>query len=329
MPDKTPWPDVRDRLIERARLLRAVRGFFEDRGLTEVDTPALSGCGNPDPAVEPIRATTQVFGSRPLYLHTSPELAMKRLLVAGSGDIWQLCRVFRDGELGRWHEPEFMMLEWYRLGFDEHELMTEVGELLNTCFASQTLPVFRLTYAQAFSQATGLDPHLGDRDLESALSVLLAERGIDAPAGLDVAGRLDLAAATLMIPQLPRNAIVFVHDYPARQAALAALRATLPPVAARFEVFVNGIELGNGFRELTDPAEQRDRFAADNRRRETLGLRPIEPDEAFLAALDSGLPACAGVAVGFDRLAAIATGQAQLSDAMTLAHASRPGPAND
>ena len=243
---------------------------------------------------------------------------MKRLLAAGLGDIYQVCRVYRDGEIGRWHQPEFTMLEWYRLGFDDHRLMDEVEALVrNTAAgAAAAWPAHRLTYRQAFERTLGVDP-LGDVD---AVAAALRGRGIDIPAELDADGLLDLAFAVAVMPALPPAAWIFVHDYPASQAALARLKPGTPPVAARFELFAQGVELANGYFELTDAAEQRRRFAADHavRRRRNLPLPPI--DTALLAALEHGLPDCAGVALGFDRLVAVATGVTSVAATMALAH---------
>jgi lysyl-tRNA synthetase class 2 len=315
--------ELRSRLALRAHLRRTVREFFETRGVSEVDTPSLSPAANPDPAIEPLKTVPASLGGRPHYLHTSPEFAMKRLLAAGSGDIFQLCRVYRDHELGRWHEPEFMMLEWYRIGFDEHRLMDEVAELLAACLTPDgpRLPVQRSTYGELCRRELGIDPHGAPEAIVSGVSQLLAARRIDVPDHLSAIASLDLAMATQVVPKLPRQTIVFIHDYPAAQASLAALRPGDPPVAARFEVFVDGIELGNGYRELTDSAEQRARFERDAAKRRAAGNDVPPLDEQLLEALARGLPACAGVALGFDRLVAVAAGARRLADVMDLPHA--------
>ncbi len=295
-----------------------IRKFFAARGVLEIDTPALSQTGVPDPAIECIRADVAGLGELAHFLQPSPEYAMKRLLVAGSGDIYQLCRVFRDGELGRWHQPEFTLLEWYRVGWDESELMTEVEQLFNETLgnARPSGPSVRLTYAQAFERHLNIDPH----DPGDALPSKLRERGIHVPQDLSSDALLDLALSQIVVPGVDSDALTFVYDYPASQASLAEIKPTTPRVAARFEVFARGIELANGFRELRDPNEQRRRFEAELAMR-TVESRTTPPlDEEFLAALEQGLPACAGVAVGVDRLVALAAGLDNVADAMSFAH---------
>ena len=302
----------------RARMLARTRAFFAARGVLEVETPSLSESAPTDPALESVEVAVRAL-ARPHYLHTSPELAMKRLLAAGAGDMYQICRVFRDGELGRWHQPEFTMLEWYRLGWDDDRLMDEVEALVRDALDAETTrkwPAERITYRNAFVRALGVDP------LRDARSVgrRLAEHGIEVPAGLDDDALLDLALGTVVAPGFAREALTFVHDYPRTQAALARLKPGEPKVAARFELFAGGLELANGFAELTDAREQRRRFYANQavRRRRGLPTRPV--DEDFLAALEQGLPACAGVALGFDRLVAVAGGLPSLADAVAFAH---------
>jgi lysyl-tRNA synthetase class 2 len=322
MAETSVEPDLATRLRLRAALTKRCRAFFDERGVVEVDTPALSASANPDPAIEPIAATPVSLNRGTHYLHTSPEFTMKRLLAAGSGDIFQLCRVFRDGELGRWHEPEFVMLEWYRLGFDEHRLMAEVAALLNACLAdgAHEWPAAKFTYADMLMRHAGIDPHRPDAEVVAAVYMKLEHCGIQAPPDLTANACLDLAFSLLIVPVLPAETIVFIHDYPAAQAALAEIRATTPPVAARFEVFVNGVELGNGYRELTDPGEQRIRFERDLEARRAAGAQLPELDADFLAALRSGLPPCAGVALGFDRLAAVIAGAQRLADVINFPH---------
>lgn len=321
-----PMPYARTATLEALRLRAAVlarlRAFFAARGVLEVETPALSPAGVTDPALESIAAMVTSLGGT-LYLHTSPELAMKRLLASGTGDIFQICRVFRDGELGRWHEPEFTMLEWYRVGWDDMRLMGEVEELARAALGEAGLgwPVARRPYREAFAAAVGVDPALDDAELYAArLRGRLRALGVDAPPGLAAEALSDLAFGALVVPSLPRDALTFVHDYPASQAALAKLKPGRPPVAARFELFAGGVELANGFAELTDAHEQRRRFAADLERRRR-GARAEPPvDDAFLAALDAGLPECAGVAVGVDRLVALAAGAAGLAPVLAFSH---------
>ena len=304
-----------DMLRERAAMLARIREFFAERGVLEVETPALSTAGISDPAIESVAASV---GGRQHWLYTSPEFAMKRLLAAGIGDSYQICRVFRDGELGRWHQPEFTLLEWYRVGWDETALMDEVEQLIRHAVGESVRfgSAPRLTYARAFERCLGIDPH-GDL---TGLSGRLENLGIDVPDGLDRDALLDLALSEVVVAGLDPDALTFIHDYPANQAALAAIKPQTPPVAARFEAFAGRIELANGFRELTDPAEQRARFVQEIETRRARG-QPVAPlDEAFLAALEQGLPACSGVAVGIDRLVALAAGLDNVAAAMSFAH---------
>jgi lysyl-tRNA synthetase class 2 len=287
----------------RAELLRRLRAFFDARGLLEVETPVLSRAGSTDRHLGSFRID-DAQGSR--YLHTSPEFPMKRLLAAGSGDIWQVCKVFRADEVGRFHNPEFTLIEWYRLGFDQHRLMREVAELVATLVPSVAGEPEYLTYREAFQRHAGIDPFQMDAQLcRSALQN--AGREPPAVTELDDDDWLDLVAGELVYPALGQHGIAFVYDYPANQAALARIRPDEPPVAERFEAFVRGVELANGFHELADPDEQRRRFEGDLERRRDDGLPMVPMDEHLLQALGQGFPDCAGVALGFDRLAMLAT----------------------
>ena len=309
-------------LRQRAAMLTAIRAFFAERGVLEVETPALSSASVTDPAIESIVARARSLGQGAQYLQTSPEFAMKRLLAAGSGDIYQLCRVFRDDELGRWHQPEFTMLEWYRVGWDEQQLMTEVGELIEAALhaavpgaASAARRVVRRTYAQAVHSVLGAPPDAPTAELVRRL----AKQGVDVPQGLSQDAVLDLAFGTVVIASFDLRAVTLVYDYPASQAALARVKPTTPPVAARFEAFCGGVELANGFHELNDAAEQRRRFLSDTATRRAAGRHAPPLDEDLLRALPS-LPDCAGVALGFDRLVALATGQNELKAVLGFAH---------
>ncbi len=315
-----------DLLRRRAAILGSIRGFFAERGVLEVETPALSSAGVTDPALENIHALVKSLGARPQYLHTSPEFAMKRLLAAGCGDIYQICRVFRDDELGRWHQPEFTLLEWYRVGWDEQRLMTEVEALLATVLAtagkSGPHTSIRVRYSDAVESALGVGADAPTAEIAARLSAA----GIDVPRELTHDATLDLAISTVVLASFDATALVFVYDYPASQAALARVKPGHPPVAARFEVFSRGIELANGFHELGDEVEQRERFTADLETRRRAG-RSVPPlDEELLAALAAGLPDCAGVAVGLDRLIALTTGQTDVASVVSFAHA-RPSSA--
>jgi lysyl-tRNA synthetase class 2 len=233
---------------------------------------------------------------------------MKRLLAAGSGDIWQLARVFRDGERGRLHHPEFTLLEWYRVGWDHQRLIDEVAELVGELLAERhRLPVERLAYRDAFATHAGVDPwRAGVAGLRAAAARLGIE--VHDPEGGDADTWRDLLLVHAVEPRLGDGRLTFLYDYPASQAALARVRPGDPPLAERFELYWQGVELANGFHELRDPAEQRRRFAADRAARERRGLPATAPDARFLAALDAGLPACAGVALGVDRLLMLAAG---------------------
>jgi len=309
-----------DTLRRRAAILASIREFFAQRGVLEVETPALSSAGVTDPALENISARVRSLGARPQHLHTSPEFAMKRLLAAGCGDIYQICRVFRDDELGRWHQPEFTLLEWYRVGWDEQRLMSEVDALLATALAvggnSRPRGTIRVRYSDAVESALGVRADAPTAEIAARLSAA----GVDVPRDLSHDALLDLAVSTVVLGSFDAAALVFVYDYPASQAALARVKPGHPPVAARFEVFGRGIELANGFHELGDATEQRRRFMADLDARRRAG-RDVPPlDEELLAALAAGLPDCAGVAVGLDRLVALATGHTDVASVVSFAH---------
>jgi lysyl-tRNA synthetase class 2 len=303
-------------LKSRAAMLAAARHFFAARAVLEVETPILSAAAASDPQIESL--ATRVAGlAAPVYLGTSPEYAMKRLLAAGSGDIYQICKVFRDEERGRWHNPEFTLLEWYRLGFDDARLMDEVEALV----AELLLPYRTLERAERSSYAAVLQRHAGvDAHGSSSgeLAAAAVRHGITCGAELERDARLDLLMGLVVGPQLGRGRPCFVYDYPASQAALARLKPGVPAVAARFELYLDGLELANGFHELGDGAELRARFTQDLLLRRARGQVQTPLDERLLAALDAGLPECAGVALGFDRLVAVALGASQLSDVMAF-----------
>jgi elongation factor P--(R)-beta-lysine ligase len=286
----------------RAELLAKLRQFFAARGVMEVDTPALSQAGATDRHIQSFRVEDGRKGH--LYLHTSPEFPMKRLLASGSGDVYQICKVFRSGEAGRNHNPEFTMLEWYRLGLDHHQLMAEVAVLIGGLMPELDPPEF-LTYREAFQLHAGFDvTQAGSKDCIAALT--RDGRGVPAEDQLDYDGWLDMVAGELVYPALGKGRLIFIYNYPASQAALARIWPGEPPVAERFEAFINGVELVNGFHELADAAEQRRRFEADRIYRRQHGLMDIPMDERLLEALGHGLPGCAGVALGFDRLVMVA-----------------------
>ncbi len=311
-----------DALRLRAGMLASIRAFFAERGVLEVETPYLSTATVTDAHLHSIPA--EVAGRR-LYLQTSPEYAMKRLLAAGSGPVFQLARAFRDGEAGRRHNPEFTLLEWYRPGYDHHRLMDEVEELLAAVLPAGRTgarggePAERLTYAEAFRRHAGVDPFEGSAE-DLAAAARERSGGSVPDLGSDRDAWLDLLMATVVETHLGRGRPTFVHDFPAAQAALAKIRddGEGHPVAERFELFVEGTELANGFHELTDPREQRERFERDLARRRDRGLPEPPVDERFLAALEAGLPECAGVALGIDRLLMVALGTDSIRDVLAF-----------
>lgn len=299
-----------DMLRNRARMLHGIRAFFDVRGVMEVSPPLLSAAAVTDPQIESVQA--RVCGET-RYLHTSPEFAMKRLLAAGSGDIYYLGPVFRDGERGRRHATEFTMLEWYRPGFDLEALMTEVETLLlPLAYPHRPLqPAMRLSYREAFLRYAGIDPFAAS---DEALAAVARERGLDVAGEMGRDDWLDLLISTAVAPQLPVDRLTFVHDYPASQAALArVVDGPCGAVARRFEAYLGELELANGFHELAVAGEQRARFEADLARRQARGQAAVPVDEQLLAALAAGLPDCAGVSVGIDRLLMAVCGVADIS----------------
>ena len=328
----SPWRPTATRamLEQRAILLSRARRFFADGGVLEVDTPMVVNAPVTDVHIHSARvdlgAPLPVAGasaqhtetSRPFFLHTSPEYAMKRLLAAGSGDIYQICHVVRGFEHGRLHNAEFTLIEWYRVGFTLDDLMSEVDALVRALLG----PVAtghgseRITYREAFVRELGLDPFTAS---VGELSQAARKSGFDDGGSGDSGGAtatsaphrdelLDFLMGAVVGPRLGANALTFVHGYPATQAALARLDPQDPRAALRFELYCEGVELANGFHELASPAEQRARFNQDIAERHRIGLPAFPPDELLLAALEAGLPECSGVALGFDRTLMLATG---------------------
>jgi len=309
----TPTPDWRPsaalaNLRRRAALLAGVRSFFAGRGLLEVDTPQLVNHAVTDLHLHSAEVRWPGSAAQTGYLHTSPEYAMKRLLAAGSEDIYQLCHVFRGGEHGAFHNAEFTLVEWYRRGWNIETLMREVDELLRWLLGTAAgAAARRLSYEQAFVQTLGCNPLL---DADRVLADCARARGSDAAlvGGCARDELLELLMGSYVGPQLGGDGPVFVDRYPASQAALARLDSADPRVAMRFELYLHGMELANGFEELADADEQRARFRADQAARAARGLTVPAMDEFLLAALRAGLPPCSGVALGFDRLLMIACG---------------------
>jgi elongation factor P--(R)-beta-lysine ligase len=316
----------RERLLGRAALLKRAREFFAARGVLEVDTPVVVNAPVSDVHIhsarvqlagEPGTHGAAAAAAPALFLHTSPEYAMKRLLAAGSGDIYQICHVVRSREYGRLHNPEFTLIEWYRLGFPLGQLMDEVEALVRTLLgaAAASRASERLTYRDAFLRELGLDPFTAsEAALAGAAQPLGFDAGAGGPAGVGRDEWLELLMASLVGPRLGSNALTFVQGYPATQAGLARLDPSDPRVAQRFELYCEGIELANGFHELTAPDEQRARFERDNAERRRRRLPVAAPDERLLAALAAGLPDCSGVALGFDRLAMLALGATRIEE---------------
>ncbi|MEH6626982.1 MAG: elongation factor P--(R)-beta-lysine ligase [Motiliproteus sp.] len=300
---------------QRAQLYRAIRAFFAVREVMEVDTPVLSAAAVSDPYLQPMCSEFQGPGQNqglPLFLQTSPEYAMKRLLAAGSGAIYQLAKSFRNGESGRRHNPEFCMLEWYRPGFDAQQLMVEVEALLLEVAGCG--PAVKLSYRQAFQQYLGIDPHPATA---AQLQALAVERlDVDDMALEDRDAWLDLLFSHLIEPELQQP--TFIYDYPASQAALAQVSVddSGALVARRFELFINGLELANGYLELVDAAEQASRFAGDQLKRQQMGLVPLPTDHHLVAALQAGMPDCAGVALGVDRLLMLISGCTHIDEVL-------------
>jgi elongation factor P--(R)-beta-lysine ligase len=291
-------------LRQRAAMLDMVRDFFRARAVLEVETPVALSHTVTDVQIESLRLATDP----PRYLQTSPEYPMKRLLAAGSGDIFQICRVFRAAERGRLHNPEFTLIEWYRQGFDLAAIMTETAQLAGQLLAPAAVaaaPVELLSYRDAFRRHLDCDP----LEVPAAeLALLCARLGLAAQS-LATATRddlLDFLVATQVGPQLGLGQLTCLHNFPASQAALAQIDAADPRTALRFELYACGVELANGYVELGSAAEQQARFTADATERRRRGLAVPAADARLLAALQHGLPACAGVALGFDRIAMLA-----------------------
>jgi lysyl-tRNA synthetase class 2 len=283
-----------DQLRARAGLLQDIREYFSTHSVLEVETPIVSQAGNTDPEIESMRTDDG------LYLRTSPEFALKRLLAAGSGDIFELGRVFRAGESGRNHNPEFTMLEWYRTGYSYHRLMDEVTDLVMHCGNGKfdQWPVEKLSYQQVFLRYLDLDPFTADK---SELARAAKKHGID-DIQLDRKQWLDLLISHVIQPALPQHGMTFIYDFPTDQAALAKIRQGNPAVAERFELYLGRSELANGYQELTNAAEQKRRFTVENEQRKRDGKPVYTLDNNLIAALEHGMPECAGVALGVDRL---------------------------
>lgn len=297
MSEMSEWKPGASREVirERAEVLRRIRRFFERREVLEVDVPLLSGATGTDLNIECVEST--VCGQR-AWLQSSPEFFLKRLLAAGCGDVYCLGKAFRDAEVGRHHNPEFTMLEWYRLGWDEYRLMDEVVELVIAVVGQ--LNVQKASYQHVFFQAVGVDPHTAPLD---TLRDMAVDCGSAAWRNESRENCLDLLFSTVVEPRLPQG-LALIYDYPECQAALAqrGYSAEGVAIARRFEVFYSGLELANGYLELRDSEEQQRRFKRDLQQRQLVDKPLPNSDQRYLAALQNSLPACAGVALGVDRL---------------------------
>jgi len=287
----------------RAKLNACIRSFFSDRNVLEVETPVLSTAGNSDPNIASFSLdfSGRTDGApRTRWLRTSPEFALKRLVSAGVGDCYEIGRVFRDGESGGRHNPEFTMLEWYRVGWDHQRLIEETAELVRAALAlvGREATMQRIAWRDLYQQRLGLDPiAAGIGELQNALGDIRID-----PEGLNRDDWLDLLLTHCLQPAFPIDRMLVVYDYPASQAALARVRPGDPPIAERFELYLGPLELANGYHELTDAAEQRARFERDLSIRRERGAFIPPLDARLLDALQAGFPACAGVALGVDRL---------------------------
>lgn len=302
-------------LQRRAAMMAHVRQFFAERAVLEVDTPLLSAAGALDPQLESFRVPA---GGRTLFLQTSPESAMKRLLAAGSGSIYQLGHAFRKEEQGRLHNPEFLLLEWYRVGFSDRELMAEIETLVRQLLAPERhlqATEYR-SYGALFQDLLGVDVHGASA---SELAACAHAAGLSLQGDTAAPVWRDLLLTHLIEPQLGADRLTFVYDYPADAAALARLRPGPPPVAARFELYLDGIELANGYDEEPDAGVLRARFEGQRRTRQQQGQPDVPLDTHLLAALEAGLPECAGVALGIDRLLMLALRAPELAQVLPFA----------
>jgi len=287
-------------LKARAQLLKRVRDFFDQRDVLEIDTPLLCHNTATDPYITSIKTqpmTHSLEGKIPLYLQTSPEFAMKKILADHSGPIFQICKAFRDDEESPLHHFEFTMLEWYRPEFDHHQLMSEISDLLKITHGIDHIE--RYHYRDVFIEHLSLDPF--NDDINNLIECASRNKiELNDAENMSVDNWLDLLFTHLIQPKLINP--IFIDDYPPSQAALAKIRYGKTPVAERFELFINGVEHANGYHELIDAEEQQQRFTKDNQQRQQLQLEQVPIDNELITALNKGIPNCAGVAIGVDRL---------------------------
>jgi len=301
-------------LKTRAKIIKSIRDFFTARGVMEVETPLMCHTSVTDPFIQSIPALFQRHEHEKEvrhYLQTSPEYAMKRLLAAGSGAIFQICKAFRQGEVGRHHNPEFTMIEWYRPGFTHHDLMNEADALLQLVLKKPAAE--RKSYAALFMEYLDINPHLATL---SELKNCASENNISVESNIeDNDTWLQLLMSEHIEPRIGQDKPIFIYDFPASQAALSRIQSG---VASRFEIYYRGIELANGFHELQDAHEQRKRFEKNAHERKKRGLNEMVIDEYLLSALTHGLPDCAGIALGIDRLIMLATQHDKIRDVVSF-----------
>jgi elongation factor P--(R)-beta-lysine ligase len=304
----------------RAQTLQKIRQFFADRAVLEVETPLLGGAIGTDPQLDFFTTAYHWSPSqRTLFLQTSPEFAMKRLLAAGSGSIYQICKAFRNGESGRFHNPEFTLLEWYRVGYNLSQLMDEVDELIALLFECKVLqPTQRVSYQSLFQQTTGLNPlvfsyqeysaYAQDSGLAEAVSIC----------GRDHTMWLDFIFSHQIQPYIGNNKLCMVYGYPACMPSLARINEDNAAITDRVELFINGVELGNGYFELSDAKEQEQRFDREIAARENTQRPVVTKDERLLAALGVGLPNCSGIAIGLDRILMLLSKSPAIDDVLAF-----------
>jgi lysyl-tRNA synthetase class 2 len=319
---QTHWqPNCSIELLRyRAALLARIRQFFNERDVLEVETPLLSHSIGTDPQLDFFSTLYHTQPQQqPLFLQTSPEFAMKRLLAAGSGSIYQICKAFRNGEAGRFHNPEFTLLEWYRVGFDLEQLMNEVDLLITTLFNNALKPSQRYDYASLFKRHTGLDAltfsytdycdYALANNISEAITICQSNHAV----------WLDFIFSHKVQPLLGDSSLCLVYGYPACHSSLARLNADNPLITDRVEIFIDGVECGNGFYELCDPIEQQRRFEQESLIREQTRLAKVSPDTRLIAALQAGLPDCSGIAIGLDRLLMRLSQSTQIEDVLSFA----------
>ena len=315
------WPPACSAALlhQRAELYQTIRSFFAEKNVLEVDTPVLSNSASCDVNLNSFSVCLEKHdrtGQR-LYLQTSPEFAMKRLLASGSGSIYQIAKSFRQHESGRFHNPEFTLLEWYRVGFSMAHLIEEMVELLMLCF-NENLAFITVTYGELFKQQTNIDPHTATLGELMAFASIQGNPEAASICGDSLSNGLDYVFSQYIQPTLKKNMVYFVTNYPICMAMLAKISDAEPNTAKRFEVYFKGVELANGYEELADAKQQRARFQQELEERKREGLELVAMDMNLLAALEFGLPDCSGVALGLDRLLMLMTDAGSIDDVLTF-----------